>query len=478
MNFALVLLVIAEIFTIAVVISSTRSAGKALAYILLIIGLPLIGIIIYFSIGVNFRKRKLYKKKLTITQEKAIELQQKLRQYLKNVIESQAGKMQNFFKLAQNNRFEFMLSANNAAELLINGEQKFPSLLQDLQLARKHIHLEYYIYEVDKIGNEIAEILVKKAKEGVTVRFIYDDFGSLGINKNFVRKLREAGVEIVPFYHIRWLLFANRINFRNHRKIVVIDGKTAYVGGINVSDKYINNGEEKLFWRDTHVRIKGFAALVLQYIFLTDWNFCANQNIPFSTGYFPLNEIDNFENGQMVQVVSSGPDSDYQNIMYAMMQAVMLSQREVLITTPYFMPDTSFIDALKIASLSGVRIKILVPEIADSKLVNTISKSYYEELLEAGIEIYKYQKGFVHAKTMICDEAVSFVGTANLDQRSFDLNFEVHAIIYDEALAKQHAQFFYKDLEDSKKITLEEWRKRSAITIFIEKAARLISPLM
>ncbi|MBS1574453.1 MAG: PLDc N-terminal domain-containing protein, partial [Bacteroidetes bacterium] len=155
MNFALVLLVIAEIFTIAVVISSTRSAGKALAYILLIIGLPLIGIIIYFSIGVNFRKRKLYKKKLTITQEKAIELQQKLKQYLKNVIESQAGKMQNFFKLAQNNRFEFMLSANNAAELLINGEQKFPSLLQDLQLARKHIHLEYYIYEVDKIGNEI-----------------------------------------------------------------------------------------------------------------------------------------------------------------------------------------------------------------------------------------------------------------------------------------------------------------------------------
>lgn len=478
MKFFLLIHSIAVILTIIVIILRTNSSSKALAYILLVVLLPVLGIIIYFSIGDNFRKRKLYKKKLKMNKKKYEELKLKIKKYHQDLMEDESNEIGHFYKLANNNRYEYLTSSKNHSELLLNGEHKFPKLLQDLKSAKEHIHLEYYIYEDDTIGNEIAEILIQKVKEGVKVRFIYDDFGSQSIRNSFKERLKEAGVEIVPFYKIRWLLFADRINYRNHRKIVVIDGKIGYVGGINVSDKYINNKKQQLYWRDTHVRIEGASVQALQQTFLTDWNFCAEQDIPLSSKYFPLANAQTFQNGQVVQIVACGPDSDYPNILFAMTQAIMLAQKQVLITTPYFIPDASFIDALKITSMSGVKIKLIVPGISDSKLVNAVSNSYYEELMEAGVEVYKYQKGFVHAKTIICDDMVSFVGTANLDQRSFELNFEIHAIVYGKTFTEQHIAAFHNDLRNSKKINLEEWKNRPKIQYFYERTARLVSPLM
>lgn len=460
------------------IISNTKSSSKALAYILLIISFPVIGIIFYLSVGLNYRKRKLYEKKIEIDEKTFPELQEKLLAYSKEVLSQIKPDLKHFFPLANFFSEKNLISDKNQLTLLVNGERKSPKLLESIQQATRFIHIEYYIYENDEIGNQIAELLIQKSNEGVKVRLIYDDFGSQSIRKNIVKRLIENGVEAVPFYKINLIKLANRLNYRNHRKIVVIDGLVGYVGGINVSDRYINNGKHELFWRDTHLKIEGLAVLNLQVIFLMDWNFCSNQNIGFSLEYFPLDHPWEQTGKTPVQIISSGPDSDYPNIMYSLIQGISLAKEELLITTPYFIPEKSFLDAIKIASLSGVKVKLLIPGISDSIFVNMTSNYFYQELLEAGVEIYKYSKGFVHAKTMVCDHLVSVIGTANLDNRSFDLNFEVNATVFDENLASQMRSQFLEDLKNSEKIDLLQWKKRPRIRKFLEKLAHLFSPLL
>lgn len=456
----------------------TESASKALAYIIVVVMFPLIGIIFYFSVGVNYRKKKLYGKKLIHDHKAFPELERQTAEYSKNELEFQRENLSYFFPLAVYSSKGRLSSNNNSAVLLTNGEEKFPSLIESIKAARNHIHIEYYIYENDAIGTEIAELLIVKAKEGLEVRFIYDDFGSKSIRKEFIARMLNAGVQAVPFYKVNFIFFANRLNYRNHRKILVVDGITAYVGGINVSDKYCNNGKNQLYWRDTHLLIKGLSVMNLQYIFLTDWNFCAGEQIQFSGDYFPVSPQQPNYGNQLVQIISSGPDSEYQTIMYSLIQAILLSKKEVLITTPYFIPEKSFLDALKIAALSGVRIKIIVPFQSDSAFINAACNSYYQQLLELGISIYQYRKGFIHAKTVVCDEFVSIIGTANLDNRSFDLNFEVNAIVYDRSLAKQLKVQFENDLKYSTKILLEEWLERHIVTRTLERVVHLFSPLL
>jgi len=460
------------------IVLDSSSPSKTLAYILLVILIPIAGVIFYLSVGLNYRKRKLYKKKIDIDRQSFPELESELQSYRSGTEIRREEDLGHFHLLAKFLESKHIFSGKNATQLLINGEEKFPAVLEALKSATRHIHIEYYIYEDDEIGNEIADILIQKAREGVKVRFIYDDFGSRSIRKNVVKELRYAGVEAFPFYKINLIQLANRLNYRNHRKIVVIDGKVGFVGGINVSDKYINNGNTDLYWRDTHLKITGPGVFNLQYTFLTDWNFCAEQNIGFSREFFPL-EIQRENNGNhYVQVVSSGPDSDYPNILYSLIQLVSLAKKEVLITTPYFIPERSFLDALKIASLSGVTIKLLVPKISDSRIVKLTSQSQYQDLLEAGVEIYLYQKGFVHAKTMVCDGLVSVVGTANLDVRSFDLNFETNAIVYGKELANDLVGAFNKDLLHSERVDLSTWSQRKLPIRLVEKVLFLFSPLM
>ncbi len=466
-------------YTIYRIIYDTSSPTKAIAYILLVIVLPVIGIILYYAVGVNYRLQKMYEKKLEFQNLNSLEVQDNIEQYSKNQIEDYKERLDNFYPLALMQSHQVGISShNNSAELLVNGENKFPPMLEDLRNAKDHIHIEYYIYEDDDIGNELANIMIEKAQEGLNVRFMYDDFGSLGLKSKFVKRLEEGGVEVHPFYQLTLKHFANRLNYRNHRKIVIIDGTIGYVGGINASDKYINNGKNELFWRDTHVKIKGVSVMNLQFIFLTDWNFCAHQNIKFSERYFPGENAYIEYGNQFVQFSYSGPDSSHPAIMYALIDAIACSNEEVLITTPYFIPEKTFIDALKIAKASGIEIKILVPGVSDSAIVNAISMSNYEELLEVGIEIYRYQKGFVHAKTMVCDSQVSFVGTANLDERSFNLNFEVNATIYDEKFAQELKAQFFKDLEESEKLDYETWKNRPKWQKFKDKLFRMLSPLM
>ena len=461
------------------IILDTRSTTKTLAYVLMVIFLPIAGILIYFSFGVNYRKRKIYNKNIFDD----IDFEKKLGRFIrfksKEIIDGDSLEIIKFNKLAKLvlNQSLSPITTGNEVKLLLNGENKFPEVFSALEAAKNHIHIEYYIYEDDRIGRKIIDLLIKKSNEGVKVRFIYDDFGSRSIRKTQVARLKEAGIEAFPFYKIKLIYLANRLNYRNHRKIIVVDGATGFVGGINVSDKYINSGGD-LFWRDTHLRLEGPAVSSLQYIFMGDWNYCSSQTLEADIDFFPFPEKTEPRGKKIVQIAFSGPDSDSPLIQHSIAQTISSAKEEVLITTPYFIPGESLIDALLIASWSGVKVKILVPEKSDSNLVNFAARSNYKLLLNAGVEIYTYYKGFVHAKTLVADKQLAMVGTANMDIRSFDLNFEVNALIYNTETAIELSHAFYEDLKYANKIDPLAWKNRSMGIQLLEKIAGLLSPML
>jgi cardiolipin synthase len=470
------------IFVCCRIILDTRSITKSLAYLLFAIFVPFVGVIFYFLFGINYRTRKMYSKKLVENDELSARLNKQIYQYSKKTLDESDADVQSNKELAFMLLKETLspLTANNTVKLLVNGENKFPEVLIALKQAKNHIHLEYYIYQDDEIGREIEQILIQKAKEGVAVRFIYDDFGSRSIRRTLAHRLNENGVKAYPFLRIYFIALANRLNYRNHRKIIVIDGKTAFVGGINVDDRYINKTDQKkkTFWRDTHIRIDGPGIQYLQYLFFCDWNFCSDEKLHPDHHFFPLENMLEVTGKKIVQIAASGPDSGAPAILFSILQAIGLATKEILITTPYFIPGDGLLDALTIASLSGVKVKILVPGISDSILVNAAARSYYVDLMRRGVEIYLYNKGFVHAKTMVTDNKIAMVGTANMDSRSFDLNFEVNAIVYDQEIAEELSNIFYEDLKNAEKIDLSVWRRRPVYKQFFEKTARLVSPLL
>ncbi|MEO7922563.1 MAG: cardiolipin synthase [Chitinophagaceae bacterium] len=485
MNWILLAEICYVIFLVLVclrIIYDTRSTTKALAYLLLVIFLPVLGILFYLSLGTNYRKRKIYNKKITGTDKQVKKLKEEILKYSKKSFAEGGDALESNKELATMLVRESMsvLTAGNEVKLLVNGETKFPEVVAALEQATNHIHIQYYIYEDDEIGKTIENLLIRKARDGVTVRFIFDDFGSRKIRHKLVPRLQQAGVKVFPFYKVRFWAFANRINYRNHRKIIIVDGRVGFVGGINVSDRYINpsSGKKRLFWRDTHLRIEGPGVMPLQHIFLNDWNFCANDDLAPTEQFFPKPGSLPLKDNKIVQIAASGPDSDMPTILFSLLQAINLASEEILITTPYFIPGESILDALIISALGGVSVKLLVPGISDSKLVNAAARSYYGDLLDAGVEIYLYQKGFVHAKSMVTDKKIAIVGSANMDNRSFDLNFEVNAIVYNEETAAELADIFYKDLEEAEKIDIKKWKARSWNKRLGERTARLISPLL
>jgi cardiolipin synthase len=460
------------------IIYDTPSTTKALAYVLIAIFIPVVGILIYFGVGINYRKEKLYSKKIIRDKKALEELRRSVRLETEKAWDTDEPGIKKHKKLALYLLNDGMspLSGDNEVKLLINGENKFPEVLNALRNAKHHIHIEYYIFEDGDIAEQIKDILVQKAGDGVAVRFIYDDFGSRSIRKEFVDELIGAGVQAFPFYKIHFILLANRINYRNHRKIIVVDGCVGFVGGINVSDRYINNKPGQLFWRDTHVKIVGPGVYYLQYLFISDWNFCSGKFLKLERDFFCTRPIANGK--ATVQIAASGPDSDAPTLMFSMVQAIGLAEKELLITTPYFIPGENIMNALHVAALSGVKIKILVPDQSDSRIVNAAARSYYGHLLKAGIEIYLYQKGFVHAKTLVSDGQLAVVGTANMDHRSYELNFEVNSMIYDAEIAEQLRDVFYDDIKDAKKINPKSWEKRPIYKQLPERIARLLSPLL
>ncbi|MHC5353595.1 cardiolipin synthase [Myroides sp. LJL115] len=465
------------------IIYDTNSISKTLAYLLLVFFVPILGMIFYFSFGINYRKRKMYSKKLQRHEDFQDRLAAKVKHFNEHTTKEVNQVIENnkaFISLLSSDALgENPLLVNNKVNLLENGESFFEALLQDLKHAKQHIHIEYYIFDNSQVGHQIADILVDKIKQGVEVRFIYDDFGSRSIRKSIAKRLRKAGGHVFPFNKVILLALANRLNYRNHRKIVVIDGYIGYTGGINISDRYDNRMNQKndFFWRDTHMKITGSGVYGLQYVFLTDWNFCSKESITFNSKYFP--SIQDLDLPILpLQVLASGPDSDVPSILYSVIEAISQAKEEVLITTPYYIPDESLQLVIKMAALSGKKVKMILPGITDSLIVKWASESYFQELLENGVEIYLYKKGFIHAKTIVTDQDICCVGTCNLDHRSFDLNFEVNVYAYDPSLAQQMRQMFYRDCQDSLKLDIQRWNKRSSWQRLKNNFIRLLAPLL
>lgn len=323
------------------VLYDTRSSTKALAYILFIIFVPIVGMVFYFSFGINYRKRKLYTKKIMDDAPFRLKIQNKMN------VQSEAISNSGLIPDKNKTLTEFIrragsspLTANNKVKLLINGEEKFAELVQALENAKSYIHLEYYIYENDTTGNQIANILIQKAKEGLEVRLLYDDFGSHGLGKSFLKKLNEAGVQTAPFYKIKWYALASRMNYRNHRKLVIIDGTIGFVGGINMSDKYRNdlNPKNKLYWRDTHLMINGQATSYLHYLFMCDWNFCSPKKLAYNATYFPDFPQNSTIENDVVQIAASGPDSSQPVIFYSLLEAISAAKKSIYLLVRILFP--------------------------------------------------------------------------------------------------------------------------------------------
>ncbi|SFN75958.1 cardiolipin synthase [Bizionia echini] len=448
---------------------------KTLSYILVLVVFPFLGLIVYYFFGQEYRKNKIFNRK-NVLNEKIV---QKLGKDFE-LSESQLHKLDDFLdekiKLVNllNNNKNTPVTLHNELQIIKNAKDKFDLLFEDLKHAKHHIHLEYYILKDDNIGTELINILCDKASEGIKVRLSFDDVGSK-ISSKTKRRMTKSGVEFYAFMPVLFPSFTGKMNYRNHRKIAIIDGKVGYVGGINVSDNYVNYKNGDSYWRDTHLRIVGEALKPLQVHFLLTWDFVSNSSCKISSELFPDVAVDSIN---AVQIAASGPDTDWANIMEAIFVAINTAEDYVYVTTPYFIPNDEIITSLQIAAKSGLDVRLLIPKTSDSWTAKHATNSYLERLLEAQVKVYRYTKGFIHAKTMVVDDLFSTIGTANLDYRSFNINFEINALIYNKKTSIELKNIFLEDLNDSEELTLETWQQRTKFSKLKESYCRLWSPLL
>ena len=464
------------ISTLSAIILEKRDPVKTISWILVILMIPIIGIIWYIVFGQNYRKQKIFTKKGFIDQQRIKNICKTQMMLLddENYLQDQAiyDKL-NIIRLLINNS-KSILTEYNHIEILNNGNATFRSFAEELEKATDHIHLEFYRIEDDEIGNRIREILIRKARAGCKVRIIYDDVGSWHLTRRYISSLQDAGVSIFPFMAVRFPYLTSKANFRNHRKILVIDGKLGFVGGLNIADKYLSGTRRFKFWRDTHLKIEGEAVGALQAVFLIDWFFVSREYVSDKKRYLPEYKV---PKRTLVQITASGPDSDWSSIMQAFFMAITTARKKIYISTPYFSPNESIMTALITAALGGIDVRIILPQNSDSTMAYWLSVSYISDLLEAGIRVYLYKKGFTHAKLLLVDGIFSTVGSANMDNRSFDLNFEVNAMIYNEEVTRALEQIYYEDLSHSTEITARDWKKRPKRSRIKESFARVLGPL-
>lgn len=469
---------IVAVLTIFLIIRQKRDPVKALAWITVIALIPVGGLVLYIVFGRNHRKEKIFNLKELDDLQQFEELSREQLRAMSHpdpLLRQSIADNRDIITLLLNNN-KSLLTIKNRITVLNNGKSTFASIIGSLRSAKSFIHMEYYIFENDRVGKKIAKILMDKARAGVEVRFIYDDVGSWSLNRKFRREMREAGVDVRCFMRVAFPWLTSRVNYRNHRKIVVVDGRVAYTGGINIADRYLRRSKRLGFWRDTHLRIEGDAVGMLNTVFATDWYFVSGkQQLKDYDKYFPATHV---HDEVPAQIASSGPDSDWASIMQAFFAAITRAQRHIYISSPYFLPNQAILTALKVAALSGIDVRVMIPSRSDSKIVYWATRSYIGELLDAGINVYLYKKGFNHSKVIMIDGEFSSVGTANMDMRSFEDNFEVTAIMYDKKIAGELEGYFLHDLEGSVKMTREMWEGRRALHSVYESLARLLSPLL
>ncbi|MFD3260449.1 cardiolipin synthase [Paenibacillus lentus] len=451
---------------IIVIIVEYRRPDKAVTWLVIMFILPLVGFLIYsfvaktYSCHLHRRKENSYweafKANLLDRMDRHIP-----RNRFEKILRQENALLQNIPSAP--------LTAYNETTVYADGGQAFEAMLKSIAAAKHHIHIEFYIIRDDELGTRFERLLIQKALEGIQVRLLYDGIGSRRLGKAFLNRLQYAGVETGCFFPPQTTFLDKRINYRNHRKIVVVDGKVGFFGGLNIGDEYVGKSSKFGYWRDTHFRIKGDSVLWIQFAFLTDW-YMVKKQLLTDPVYYPFQDI---QGKEFVQIVKIDPD---ETMLELVVSLILSAKKRVYIETPYFIPDPRVLFAIKTAVKCGVDVRIIIPGLPDKNLVYNASLSYVQELLQAGVRFFYYKRGFLHAKVLISD-GLACSGSANMDMRSFYYQFEINAVFFDEEVVKRLVQDFYKDLSVSQEVMLSEFMERPRIQKMKEVFARLLSPL-
>jgi len=460
-----------------VIFLERKDPTATLAWVLVLLIFPGFGFLLYLLLAQNFSRKQLFIMKVYAkkTFGDYIKVQKEL--FSTGGLVFNDKNIENYKDLIKMNLFYygFSYTQNNEIVIYTDGERKFQELFNSIENAKDHIHMEYYIIRNDDLGNKLLNLLSKKAKEGVEVRLLYDSVGGRQISKDKIEKLKNSGVKVAVFFSSTIPFVNFKINYRNHRKIVVIDGIVGFVGGFNVGNEYMGLNNKIGYWRDTHLKISGDAVIDLQTRFFLDWSHASKQELMFLPKYFPDNRIQ----GKVgIQIISSGPDKSDEVIKSNYVKMINSAKKSILIQTPYFIPDASVFEAIKIAAASGVDVRIMIPCKPDHPFVYWATYWYCGGLLKYGVKVYIYEYGFLHAKTLVIDGTVASVGTANFDVRSFKLNFECNAIIYDTKTSQMLYDIFMDDLNYSMELTRELYLERGVLIRFKESVCRLLAPLL
>ena len=466
----LVAYTVIAILAMITVLMEHRQPAKTIAWVLVLSFLPLVGIILYFFFGRRTRKnRNIWQKSLDqLTKRSMIEFAEQKQLEL-------STDYQRLIQLFMNQNLALPFK-NNTAEVYVSGYDFFPALFATISKAKHHIHIVSYIIDDDPLGRLLRDTLIDKARKGVEIRFLFDDVGSWKTKNKFFEQMREEGIEVHPFMPVRFPAFTGKVNYRNHRKIIVIDGKVGFIGGMNFAQRYIK-GNKNVKWRDTHIKINGPAVYGLQRAFLIDW-FYADRTLITDRKYYPAIKITQ-PNNCLIQIVTSSPTSVWEELEQGYIKILLSAKQYVYMETPYFLPTEPIFFAMRTAALSGVDVRLMVSLKTDSKLIQMASSSYLAQAVKAGVKVLCYKNGFNHSKLLVADDNVSSVGSANIDFRSFENNFEANAFFYDEEMAQRIKNIFLTDetecvlLEDIKEIN-----QKSFLYRLWESVIRLLSPLL
>ena len=456
--------------TAVVVVMENRQPAKTIAWLLVLVLLPVVGLLVFYFFGQNIRKERFIGRK-------TFDLLTKVMLHESSYCPPELMKPK-YERLIRLNEWKnrAILTAGNETQLINSGEDFVWELLRVIYSAQQHIHLETYIIEDDAVGRLVRDALVDRARDGVEVRLLYDDVGCWKVPNKYFGSFIEGGVKVQAFLPVKFPSLTHRINYRNHRKVCVIDGRVGFIGGMNIAMRYMNRGDS--IWRDQHLKIQGDAVGSLQRLFVSDWYFMSNTLLKDPKYFPPRQEVAAFTGGALMQIVAANPVSHYPEIMYSITWTIEHATRYIYIQTPYFLPTEPVIQALQTASMSGVDVRLMIPEKPDAFWLRWGNDSYISSMLRAGVRVFAYQDGFLHSKSIVADDDWCTVGSSNMDFRSFENNFEANAFIYDTKTAQQVRDVFMEDLEHCEEICLEKWRQRPMMHRCLESLTRIFSPLL